>query len=343
MLAGDIELDFQSDAASTEHDGRLPASVAPAQPVAVMAENTADHSAGQVVQTIRPMPAFPHATTIDRITLDESIDTLAVDLGQTSPHGRRKAGIASPTDRPDPDASPDDKMRADREGGMISVGSHPLPPDDIDDLADQFDTIDLKFSLVSEDSTWAGAPQSPANQPSALRVSNLGQSAVTTSTTLQVDSGTPMVQAALPQNSLPQPALPEKSLPENPVASASPSRDDDGGMIRVFSTTLPATGSTTLSSSVPIQLAPNMGHYRNFRLADAPGLDSERDSDRSSTLVSRSESGDSTDGPRSKRKLRWAQRLSKSIPSSVSVVSGSALLSGELAGRVHPNGTGRTP
>ncbi|WP_182867747.1 hypothetical protein [Stieleria mannarensis] len=321
LLAGDIGLAIGPEDASVLHDsnvydGWFPAVVAPPQHAESMAENAMRRTA----EAIRPLAASPKSAAAERVSLDESIDTLAADVGYTSAHPRRKAGLPQPADRPEADGAPDDQSRTDREGGMISVDSHPLPSNDTLDLAGQFETAGLEFHLMSGDSAWSDAPQSPAHQPTPLRVSNLGQSSVTASTTPPIETG-----PTLPQNS-----LPENSLPGKHLASTPASQNNDGGMIRVYSTALPTTGPTTLSSSVPIQLAPNMGHYRNFRLADAPGLDSKQDSDRSATLVSRSESGESIEKLRSKRKLRWASRLPTSIRSSVSVVSGSALLSGEL-------------
>ncbi|QDV44909.1 hypothetical protein Enr13x_47800 [Stieleria neptunia] len=327
MLAGDVDLGLAMDA-EAEATGQMTASqvAAVSQVSAVRPGTTAAETAPAIrLESIRP--TSPDA--LDRTSDHPAIDVLADDLPQEPSDKKRKTGPMAPSTD---DASSSNKPPSDNEGGMIAVRTPELPSDHADELASMDFTTDLEIHFLTVDYAGSDAQRTPAQSPATLRTSGLSQSAVTASTPLTQTASTQVEHPVQPLAENPvQPLVqnPVRPLAETPAASVS----DGGGMIRVYSTALPTLGPTALSSQIRIQLDPSMGHYRNFRIAETPGLDSEHDSKRSGTLVSRWTQGDPVERNRFKRKSAGVRGLSRPVATTPSVVSGSALLSGEIAGR----------
>nr|WP_143548027.1 hypothetical protein [Rhodopirellula sp. SM50] len=327
MLAGDVDggpvMDVETDDAV-----RLPA----AQVFSPRAGATASSTAPTIrLESIRPTSPDPLARTANRQASDAPDD----DLPQEPSDKKRKTGLSVPSTD---DASPSDKPPTDDEGGMIAVRSPELPSDHADELAAFDFTADLGMQFLTVESDMSDVQRTPADSPATLRSSNLSQSAVTASAPSNTQSVPPLADSPI----RPLVENPVKPLVENPVQPPAASGSAEGGMIRVYSTALPTLGPTALSSKIRIELAPSTGHYRNFRIAETPGLNSERDSESSATLVSRWTQGDSVDKNRIKRKSMGVLGFPRSVTNTPSVVSGSALLSGEIAGRSEPANAARS-
>ncbi|QDV82497.1 hypothetical protein TBK1r_14270 [Stieleria magnilauensis] len=327
MLAGDVDLGLALDV-ETDDAGHVPAAEVATPRTGATASPTAPAIR---LESIRPTSPDPLARTANR----QSTNAPADELPQEPSDKKRKTGPSVPSTD---DASPSDKPLTDDEGGMIAVRSPEIPSDHADELASFDFTADLGMQFLTVDSDMSDVQRTPAVSPATLRSTNLSQSAVTASTPPNIQSGPPLADTPI------QPLVenPVKPLVENPVRSPAASGSDHGGMIRVYSTALPTLGPTALSSKIRIELAPSTGHYRNFRIAETPGLDSERDSERSATLVSRWTQGDSVDKNRIKRKSVGVRGFPRSVTNTPSVVSGSALLSGEIAGRSEPANAARS-
>ncbi|MDV6033152.1 MAG: hypothetical protein F9B45_24300 [Phycisphaera sp. RhM] len=308
MLAGDVDLGLAVDV-ETDDAGHKPAA-----------------------QVFTDRPGATGSPTAPAIRLESIRPTSPDPLARTA----MRQATAPPAD--ELPQEPSDKPPTDDEGGMIAVRSPELPSDHADELASFEFTADLGMQFLTADSNISDAQRTPVDSPATLRSSNLSQSAVTASTPSNTQSVPPLADAPIQ----PLAEISVKPLVENPAQPPAASGNDDGGMIRVYSTALPTLGPTALSSKIRIELAPSTGHYRNFRIAETPGLDSERDSERSATLVSRWPQGDSVDKHRFKRKSVGVRGLPRSIATTPSVVSGSALLSGEIAGRSEPTNAARS-
>ncbi len=308
MLAGDVDWGL---ALAVETDDARP--VPAAQLSTDRPGATGSPTAPAIrLESIRPASPDPLARTANRQAIDEPADNLPQE--------------------------PSDKPPADDKGGMIAVRSSELPSDHTDELAYLDFTANLQIHFLTADSAISDVQRTSADSPATLRSSNPTHSAVSAST----PPNTHPVPSLAGNPNQPLAESPVKPLVENPAKPPAASGSDDGGMIRVYSTALPTLGPTALSSKIRIELAPSTGHYRNFRIAETPELDSERDSERSATLVSRWTQGESVDKNRIKRKSLGVRGFPRSVTNTPSVVSGSALLSGEIAGRSEPENAARS-
>ncbi|WP_149498483.1 hypothetical protein [Roseiconus lacunae] len=252
----------------------------------------------EVVQVNAPNAIPVETADTDLNLLEQTLDTLAKDRSASPVQGPALIP-AQPIVR----EQSENQGQWERSFGHPDVGTTALPRDlePIEDDDDEGGLIELKsFSLESD----ADAPP-PARLSNNIWHIDL-QAAPATAPT---EVGGPTAPIAHPD--------------ARPVTSPT---TPDGGLIKIASNQLPSSLENRGQTGLRIQLDPNVGHIRNFQLADAPGLDSDLESDPSSELVSRWERPDALKSKRITRKDQADEPQPHGVSWSGLLVAGSLLL-----------------